>query len=304
MTSSVKTDEALLQGAMHGSMRRVKAALAAGANVNGSPRLACTPLAAAASVNEVQMVDFLIKQGADPDRAATGDLRCPGDMYIVPGDQALHPAAIRGLLEIVLLLLEQGHADPNSRDKMGCTPLMMACACQRNRVEVTRLLLKAGANPALGEDQGHNAVHVLAKFGHLELLDMMHAEAPAALNSSATDGTMPLYEACDQGHERMVSRLLSLGAFQRTPPDGPQLFPLAMAAKEGYLGVMRVLINEGMWAVGGAEAVPGALYMGTRYGQAKAVQLLLAVDGEEKRSRWANGFLEGKYLLHYATRYF
>ena len=65
------------------------------------------------------------------------------------------------------------------------------------------------------------------------------------------------------------------------------------------VGVVRVLITEeGIRALGDKMfVVPSAQYSAVRF-QARALRLLLAVDGEEKRSSWANYAHNGSNLLH------
>ena len=97
-------------------------------------------------------------------------------------------------------------------------------------------------------------------------------------------------------------KLLSLGAMQQTPVDGTDMCPLWAAVGKGYLGVVRVLMNEGETkAVGGEIALPQALVYIARFRETRILRLLLTVDGEEKRSEWANIRLGGRHLLHFAA---
>lgn len=75
-------------------MGRVKAALAAGANVNGLPALPYTPIMAATIRDDVRMIQLFIDHGADPNKCADHDLPCPTmDVGIMPGERAMHMAA-------------------------------------------------------------------------------------------------------------------------------------------------------------------------------------------------------------------
>lgn len=297
-----KANEVLFDAVSKGNMGRAKTALAAGANANGGPEQPCTPIMAATGRDDVDLIKILIKHGGDPDRPAARELPCTGlTVSIMPGERALHMAVLRGNTKIVRSLL-QAHADPNSAGKRGWTPLLMAAASLHiNYVPVVRLLLKAGGDPALADENGYTPLHVVAQHNILDLVDMLYTASPAALNCYTYNGETPLFMACSRGHVDMTSRLLSLGAMQPMPPDHRNMLPLATAAIIGLEGVVRVLIKKGMPAVGGTETLHFAIFGAVQQRQTKILQLLLAADGAEKRSHWANIKVDGKRLLHHAA---
>ena len=100
----------------------------------------------------------------------------------------------------------------------------------------------------------------------------------------------------------MVSKLLKLGARQSRQsmtPEHLDMCPLVMATKKGFVGVVRVLVNEGgIRAVGGNMALVDALATAVLARQGKIVRLLLTADGEEGRSDLANADIGGTRLLH------
>lgn len=65
--SADENDGQLLQGVMNRDFGAMQAAVETGANVNGSPELDCTPMAADTIADHVGMVDYLLGQAADPD---------------------------------------------------------------------------------------------------------------------------------------------------------------------------------------------------------------------------------------------
>lgn len=304
------SDLQLLQGVSNGNFKAVKAALQAGANVNGPPEQPCPPIAAAAIADQATIVNFLLEQGADPDRPVTEELPHPctkSDMAAAaPGERALHIAARSGNVDIVRLLLERAHADPNATDKKGCTPLLAVCDSSNVKyvAEIVQLLLGAGGDPALAEENGIVPLHVVSYRGYLDLVDDMHSRSPSTLNRCASKGQTPLFLACVGGHETVVSRLLSLGAVQPMPAEDDSMLPLSVAVSNGFLGVVRVLLSEkGITAIGGRAVLPNALFTVVKAHDARILRLLLAVDGQEKRLAWANTLVKGRYLLHYAAGY-
>lgn len=96
----------------------VKTALEAGESANWSPEASYPPpIAVATFANDEGTVKVLLEQGADPDIPVTVEipfLRPRGDYDTsVPGERALHVAARSWKIEIVRLLLQRSHVDPN-----------------------------------------------------------------------------------------------------------------------------------------------------------------------------------------------
>ncbi|CAM9133866.1 unnamed protein product [Laminaria digitata] len=168
-------------------------------------------------------------------------------------------AARTGKVEIVRLLLTKHRANPDATDNTDRTPLF--CGSQHDsNAEIVQLLLEAGADPALAEERGCIPLHLVAQSGHMELVDMLYSWAPTTLNRCLHTGHTPLALACYYGHERVASRLLSLGAMQLRPPDERNPSLLEMTVTQEFVNVVRVLINEGIRAIGGKMAtLPNAL---------------------------------------------
>lgn len=158
------------------------------------------------------------------------------------------------------------------------------------------MLFEEGADPAMTDKMGCTPLHAVAHYG---VTDMLHNKAPATLNLTSTDGATPPFIACVNGHESMVSRLLSLGAMQQ--PDDISISPLIMAAARDFEGVVRILLDYGLEAVGLRSSLPFAVLGAIWSCNAKILRLLLAVDGEEKRPQWANTRCQDSTMLHVAA---
>lgn len=88
-----------------------------------------------------------------------------------------------------------------------------------------RLLLSRGADPLLANLKGVTPMYYEAGFGDIDVIDLVFAVAPAALNmGNYAQGTTALGRAVDldvlclRDREKTVARLLSLGATDKAVP--------------------------------------------------------------------------------------
>lgn len=94
----------------------------------------------------------------------------------------LRLAAISGVEVAVSLHIRRGD-DLNARDESGATPLILAAA--RRRKGAVKLLLEAGADPALSDSNGKNALDHALVAGCSETISLL-AEAMARLEEDRT----------------------------------------------------------------------------------------------------------------------
>ncbi|XP_004931592.1 ankyrin repeat domain-containing protein 54-like isoform X4 [Bombyx mandarina] len=99
----------------------------------------------AASTNNTELVERLLKAGADPN--------CSDEHKRSP----LHLAACRGYVDVVRILLRHG-ANPNNKDTLGNTPLHLA-ACT-NHITVVIELLDAGTDVSSHDRNGRNPIQL------------------------------------------------------------------------------------------------------------------------------------------------
>ena len=120
--------------AVENQLHAVSLLVEAGAQVNTLSSCSGTPLSEAASLGYVELVEYLLSQGAR--------LHIDGQR-----DPALHGAVRGGTAAMVQLLLAAG-APIDEQNDLRETPLHLA-AQDDGRLAVLELLLQAGANPAL-----------------------------------------------------------------------------------------------------------------------------------------------------------
>jgi ankyrin repeat protein len=118
------------------------------------------PLGLAAFFGHRGIVEFLLKNGADPSLAARNAQKVT----------ALHAGASRGDAEIVKMLLEAG-ADANARQHGGFVPLHSAAA--NGNAPVVELLLLHGALADAKTDGGKTPADLATERGHQDLAEKL-----------------------------------------------------------------------------------------------------------------------------------
>lgn len=118
-----------------GCLQIVKTLLAANCDPNHPNENHQRPIHYAASKNHVEIAIALANAGADPNVA---------DKYL---STPLHRASSKGNIKIVDMLLSAYKAKVDPTDIEGNSPLHLAC--EEERVETVKLLLKHNANPYL-----------------------------------------------------------------------------------------------------------------------------------------------------------
>ncbi|XP_073743595.1 ankyrin repeat and SOCS box protein 10 isoform X1 [Callorhinus ursinus] len=110
------------------------------------------------------------------------------------GRTALHEACAAGHAACVHMLLVAG-ADPNIPDQDGKLPLHL---CQgAGTLECAELLLRFGAKvDGRSEEEEETPLHVAARLGHVELADLLLRRG-ACPNARNAEGWTPLLAACD-----------------------------------------------------------------------------------------------------------
>ncbi|CAM9490879.1 unnamed protein product [Ectocarpus sp. 12 AP-2014] len=298
----------LLHHVEKGSLKGAIEMLKAGANANGTSEAAASPLFLAANRGRIDILKLLIDYGADLEGTSSLDKFADGFTGNLPFEQGttpLHGALAGENLDALRLLLLAG-ADPNLADSKGCTPLMMTCLkyfhAKNYVLTAVQELFDAGADPKVADLNGETALHIAATFNAPDLLGLLLSRAPSTVNLPNKKGVTALCYAASEGMEVAVSCLLSAGA-----RDDPFLFAkgigsLLTAVELGHEKVVRVLLDRGVQAVGGELAMSYALRRSILKRFPRILQMLLAVEGEHKRTKWARlRHTDGTPALHFAA---
>jgi RNA polymerase primary sigma factor len=176
-------------------------------------------------------------------------LNAPDDLSAKPLNRLLKMAVVAGVETAVRLHIRRGD-DLDARDEKGLTPLMIAAA--RNRAGLCGVLLEGGANPALEDPLGRNALSIARAAGASEaasviedaLVTMVRAhQAPLAEEQEIT-GSEPgtsianedIYEPAsaaegiENTHYGVSEPSVTVSATDVSPSDGAEspLVPTAV----------------------------------------------------------------------------
>eukprot|EP00698_Gefionella_okellyi_P019392 TRINITY_DN5940_c0_g1_i1.p1 TRINITY_DN5940_c0_g1~~TRINITY_DN5940_c0_g1_i1.p1 ORF type:complete len:1275 (-),score=349.80 TRINITY_DN5940_c0_g1_i1:26-3850(-) len=160
----------------------------------------------AVSKNNVEMLKVLCDHGADVNLGDNG------------GDACLHIAAHAqdaDLTEILRLLVLKG-ALVNLRDDKGWTPLKIAV--KKGHLRKVELLLRAGADPNIADEEQHTALHNAVSFtgDNYEEITKLLIKSGASINAPTSVGVTPLIAALKLCPQR-VQLLLNSGANPNIP---------------------------------------------------------------------------------------
>ena len=181
-----------------------------------------TPLHVAAEAGRGDIVELLVRWGADPN--AKSPLGTPLDFAIC----ARRTPVLR-------MLLEAG-ATPGDGTIRGVPPL-------GRTQDLAALLLDLGAKVDRRDTQGRTSLHWAALTGEKQYLEFL-LEKGADINAPDGEGDTPLHVAARHGREDIAALLLTHGADVSARNRKGQT-PLMLAEEKGYKGIADLLRKHG-----------------------------------------------------------
>lgn len=130
---------------------------------------------------------------------------------IMAADQIFINACKNAQKGVVQAFLKKGGIDLDKRDQAGCTALYYAAA--KGTRDIVRLLLDAGADPGLANNQSAVPLHSVSQSGNKEIIRML-VEHGADINATDKRGRTPLVCSAMEGKTEASLLLLELGADQ------------------------------------------------------------------------------------------
>ncbi|XP_072770509.1 BRCA1-associated RING domain protein 1 [Nerophis lumbriciformis] len=144
------------------------------------------------------------------------------------GETPLHLAAIKGDVEAVQKLLEQG-ADPNLKDNAGWTPLHEAC--NLGHVAVVQVLLSSGALVNTPGYENDSPLHDAVRNGHMAVVKVL-LQSGASQNVLNLHGKRPADCAVTQEMLDILQEASKEATRANTSGNSPASLPMAECVKQ------------------------------------------------------------------------
>jgi ankyrin repeat protein len=169
----------LLAASSSSNTEMVRYLIAKGAQIEVKDAFGRTPLMNASAKGSVEMMKLLLAKGADVNAVSDKEAfpKVKNGPIALGSFTALNFAVVFGTPERVKLLLDAG-ARVNQPDARGMTPLVLAIACDHSNPETVRLLLERGADPKIKSTAGEDAYDWAKKFRNPEILQALRIDAP------------------------------------------------------------------------------------------------------------------------------
>ena len=168
--------------AKRGKWRLIERAIRLGGDVNSVSLEGETPLLIAMKKKQYDIVEALIKKGADPNLGWTG----------LSQDKPIHHLVKERQNDLVKAFLKKG-AFVNTRNEEGETSLHHASLGHIN-VPLIKLLIENGARVRVRSKKGYTPFHFASLMGHTETLKL-YTDRGANVNALASKGIRPLHLA-------------------------------------------------------------------------------------------------------------
>ena len=232
--------------ALSGSLKKMVALLARGTlDINQGDANGTTPLAYASVKGHSGMVRILLNKGAS---VSAADSR---------GYIALHAAAQGGQAIICKMLLEAG-ADLEATSAENLTPLFLAALLGHSKA--LGVLIEAGANTnSRSSNGGATPLYNAAEKGHVVVTKMLlRAKANPLLAARVMGKTMaghgttrmetvlPLDAAAQNGHSAVIRELIQQVKIKGCGGESGGVDSLVKASMMGHLDVMAALLDAGV----------------------------------------------------------
>ena len=239
-----------------------------------------TPLYRAAMEGHGDVVQFLIDEGADIERADVD-----GVTPLMVAIQGKHQEATRYLLD----RFKERNIDLHRQDNQGRTIMHYVAAAGDESVFGS---LYYHAKPTAVDRSGRNPMHVAVEAAHGHLIRDLASAHSAWHNGQDREGLAPLHLAAASGNSELIKALTDLSGCELEIRDERGRTPLMHAAAEGgSVNAVRALLAAGASLTAKDTRGADVLYRAAAAGQTDLVQFLMDQLEEPSRGEAAAWFV-------------
>ena len=222
-----------------------------------------TMLHAAASHGQLEVIEYLIRKGAN--------VNLQND-----GETILLTAAYQGQSQVLEILIANG-ADINHKRFRGASALHEAVANVSGenvtgKIAVLETLLSHGIDIEVADEDGHTALHCAALYGNLVMVKILIING-ADVNARNNWGDNPLDSAASGGYLEIAELLLEKGAEVNNHEKEEGCNGLGYAASHGHTSTVALILDHGAKELSPRHKKP-ELLLAARSGTAATVLLL------------------------------
>lgn len=204
---------ALYGAAFDGRPSACKALLGNGAQIDAVNEIGRTPLMAAIEGGHEDVIDLLLKGGANADPEVGASMHVDG----LGGASPLYIATRKENLAVIKKLLKRG-VDVNRPAPNGWTPLKSAA--QQGNLDIVKVLLDAGADPNIADNTNYTPLMNAVSGEHEDIVKLLlkfHADPNVQSGENPDDddwepGRTALMDAAVSGNVSNARELLKQGA--------------------------------------------------------------------------------------------
>ncbi|KAJ3028519.1 UNVERIFIED_CONTAM: hypothetical protein HDU68_001515 [Siphonaria sp. JEL0065] len=249
-----------------------------------NPEDGSTPLVYAVSQDLPEVVQYLLENGANKNKARSKSEQ-----------NAFHRAVNYGQFNSVRILLKHGGTKINARTSSKKTALHFASG--DGYFDIAELLLEHGANANVKDEIQMTPLHLAASNNHADIVNLL-LDNGAEIDATSGKKLTPLHYAVTSGHKEIALLLLDRGANANQLFNNGLMNLLHWASQEGNLFWVKELVDRGVdVGIKNSDAMT-ALHLAIKTGyQNVAMHLLTNGEGMEVRG------LQGWTALHWAVVY-
>ena len=204
-----------------GHLEVVRLLLSKGADVAVANNNGWTPLDLASDNGHFEVVKLLLEN--------VTDVNCLGGVY----GSLINTLAFKGDIDSLRIVYEKYHANQQSVDSHGRTPLQLAA--RSANIDTFKYLISLGLDPKPEDKKGDSLINYASSGGSLQILDVVLENG--LVSSPQRGHWTPLHWACRIGNPNVVERLVKEGfrseSVTITQPEG-KWSPVSIAILHGH----------------------------------------------------------------------